>query len=171
MSRKCGTCSACCEWPEIKAIHKPAKTVCKYLHKQGFNCTIYEERPKMCAEYKCSWLRGFGANKDRPNITGILIDRRMTKWGYVIVAKQLEPFARMTRKGQNAITRTAEDSGMFCLIVDFDNTDKVIGAAGDKVKIQEFAKETKGIPVSLGQTSEYIERLVEKATEGIWPEM
>ena len=72
---------------------------------------------------------------------------------------------------QNAITRAAKDSGMLCLVVDFEDTDKVIGAGGDKPMIQQFEKETKGIPVRLGQASQYVERLVEKATEGTWPGM
>lgn len=125
----------------------------------------------MCAEYRCTWLRGLGAIKDRPGTCGVLIDRRMTQWGYVLVAKQLEPFAAMTKRGENAIFRAAKDSGMLCLVVDFEDTDKVIGAGGDKPAVQQFEKETKGISVRLGKTSQYVERLIEKATEGIWPGM
>ncbi len=114
-------------------------------------------------------MRGLGAEKDRPDTSGVLIDRRMTQWGYVLVAKQLEP--GMTRKAQNAITRAAKDSGMLCLMVDFEDTDKVIGAGGDRSAVQQFEKETKGLPVRLGRVSDYVENLVEKVTEGIWPGM
>ncbi len=171
VGRRCGTCSACCRWPAVPEIDKPPRVACPHLEKQGFRCTIYEDRPKMCAEYRCSWLRGLGADKDRPDTCGMLIDRRMTKWGYVLVAKQLEPGSAATQRGKNAITRAAKDGGMLCLVVDFDDTDKVIGAGGDKPMVQQFEKETKGIPVRLGRVSEYVERLVEKATEGIWPGM
>ncbi len=125
----------------------------------------------MCMEYRCSWLRGMGATRDRPGTSQMLIDRRMTKWGYVLVAKQLEPGAAKTQKGKNAITRAARDGGMLCLVVDFEDTDLVIGVGGDRPAVQEFDRETKGMPVRLGRVSEYVERLVEKATEGIWPGM
>ena len=125
----------------------------------------------MCQEYRCTWLRGLGAEKDRPGTSGVLIDRRMTAWGYVLVAKQLAPFAAMTKRGQRAMLRAAKDSGMLCLVVDYEDSDKVIGACGDKPKVEQFEKETSRIPVRLGRSSEYVERIVDRAMEGIWPEM
>lgn len=109
--------------------------------------------------------------RDRPDDCDVLIDRRMTQWGYVLVAKPLKPFARLTNKGQNAMIRAARDGKMLCLVVDYEDTDEVIGACGDKPAVELFEKETKGLPVKLGASSGYVERLVEKATEGIWPGM
>ena len=50
MPRRCGTCSACCRWPSVAEIDKPAREPCRFLAKQGFRCTIYADRPKACAE-------------------------------------------------------------------------------------------------------------------------
>lgn len=125
----------------------------------------------MCAKYRCSWLRGIGAEKDRPDTCDVMIDRRMTQWGYVLVAKQLNPSAAQSTKGSNALRRAGKDSGMLVLVVDFEDTDRVIGAAGPKHLVEQFQKETNGAPVSLGTVSQYAERLVEKAMEGMWPAM
>ena len=132
---------------------------------------IYDTRPKMCAEYRCSWIRGIGAEKDRPGISDILIDRRMTRHGYCLVAKQLKPGAAMTAAGGHALKRAGRDSGMLVLVLDFDDTDLVIGAAGPSNLVAEFQKETHGLPVPVGTFSAYVEDIVEKAGAGIWPAM
>ena len=48
---------------------------------------------------------------------------------------------------------------MLCLIVDHEDTDKVIGAAGPKSLVDEFRHECGEKPVSLGGASEHIEHL------------
>lgn len=179
--RRCGTCSACCRWPSVAEIDKSARTPCQHLEKQGFRCTIYADRPQACAKCRCTWIRGLGATKDRPGTCGILMDRHVTAWGYVLVAKQLERGAAMKPAGSNALRRAGRDSGMLVLVVDFEDTDMVIGAAGPKHLVENFQKETKGIPVCLGRVSEYVDSLVERvmkglpaealAKEGTWPGM
>ena len=169
--RKCGMCSACCRWPSVAEIDKPAREPCRFLHRRGFRCTIYSDRPKMCADYRCSWIRGIGAVKDRPDTSDILIDRRMTKWGYCLVAKQLKLGAAMTAKGGHTLKRAGRDSGMLVLVVDFDDSDLVIGAAGPSNLVEDFQKETCGLQVPVGTFSHYVDDIVEKAGEGIWPGM
>lgn len=153
MSRKCGTCSACCRWPSIDEgeFHKPARVTCQYLHKKkGYHCTIYEDRPKTCAAYQCSWLRGMGSdfeNRDRPDSCGVLIDRRWCQYGHVLVAKSLYPKAALSRKGQAAIMRAVKDSKMICVIVDDDDPDLVVGACGS----QEIIDDLQAGPVRMGK--------------------
>lgn len=65
--RECGECRACCEIPIIEALDKPANTLCE--HWCG-NCTIYEERPKVCAGFNCLWLLGYVNHK--PNECGLM---------------------------------------------------------------------------------------------------
>ena len=168
-NRVCGTCSACCRWPAVPEIDKPARTPCKFLEECGYGCTIYADRPSACTKYRCSWLRGIGAEEDQPDTCHILIDRRRTQWGLVLVAKSLEPGATSTKQGQDTISRAAQESNMLCLIVDHEDTDRVIGAAGPKLLVDEFRHECGEKPVSLGSAGEYIERLAQQIGEGRWP--
>ena len=160
--RRCGTCSACCRWPLVAEIAKPAREPCRFLEKQGFRCKIYETRPEACAKYRCTWLRGMGATGDRPNDCGVLIDRRSTQWGVVLVAKSLVPGAAMSPKGKRAIERTTRDEGLPCLVIDDD--ERVIGAAGPP----EFMKEvmSKGPDIRLGGQKDWITNIVAAAQEG-----
>lgn len=164
--RKCGTCSACCRWPSVPDIGKPARTPCQYLAKQGYGCVAYEHRPEACASYRCSWLRGIGAKEDQPVRCHVLIDRRMTQFGHVLVAKPLRPGAAMSRKGKAAIQRATHAEGLPCLIVDYEDTEQVIGAAGPKDFIAEVeSKEVNG-EIRLGNTSGWIENIISAGLQG-----
>lgn len=77
---ECGECTACCVnfpllpephfWPEGKRACEP----CRFL---GKGCTIHDQpRPKVCTDFKCSWLRGLlgsSAADWRPDKSGLLI--------------------------------------------------------------------------------------------------
>ncbi len=58
---------------------------------------------------------------------------------------------------------------MLCLIVDHEDTDLVIGAAGPKLLVDEFRRECGERPVSLGGANEYIEHLARRIGAGQWP--
>ena len=167
--RKCGTCSACCRWPSIDEgeFHKPARVPCQHLHKQGYRCTIYADRPKMCSEYRCTWLRGMGSavdNRDRPNSCGVLIDRRSTQFGVVLVAKSLTPNAAMSPKGKRAIERTTRDEDMPCLVIDDD--ERVIGAAGPDDFMKEVESKIWSGQGHLGGQKDWLVNIVAAAQEG-----
>ncbi len=162
--RKCGTCNACCVWPSVEEINKPARTPCHFLEKQGFRCSIYETRPEACSKYDCSWLRGNGAMKDKPNVSGVLMDRRSTQFGVVLVAKSMTPGAVMSEAGQKAIKRTSKDEKLPCLIT--DNNDKIIGASGQP----EFLEEVQRKGPELGDQKDWIQNILEHAGKGkIYP--
>lgn len=148
--RKCGTCSACCRWPAVPEIDKPPRVTCQHLHKQGFRCSIYADRPKACVAYRCSWLRGMGSavdNRDRPDTCGVLIDRRWCQYGHVLVAKSLTPKAALSSKGRLAIMRAVKDSKMPCVVVDAGDPDLIVGACGS----QEIIDDLQAGPVRLGK--------------------
>lgn len=72
----------------------------------------------------------------------------------------------MVPKGREAIQHATRDEGLPCLIVDFEDTERVIGAAGPKDFIEEVeSKEVNGT-VRLGNTSGWIENIVSAAQEG-----
>lgn len=58
VERSCGNCSLCCKLPMIEVLSKPADTWCKHC-KPGLNgCTIYDNRPEICAQFQCEWVKG-----------------------------------------------------------------------------------------------------------------
>lgn len=164
MSRHCGTCSACCRWPSVAEIDKPARVPCQFLAKQGFNrCAIYGKRPEACSAYHCTWIRGHGSsidNRDRPDTCGVLIDRRSTQFGVVLVAKSLTPGAAMSPKGQQAIERTTRDEGLPLLVINDD--EQIIAAAGPK----DFMKEVIAKGPHLGGQRDWLTNIVAAAREG-----
>ena len=68
--RGCDGCTVCCEILEIKAIDKPAHEPCQYCDK---GCTIYRERPEVCARFECAWLAGNWRDELRPDRCGVMI--------------------------------------------------------------------------------------------------
>ena len=136
MKRQCGTCSACCRLPEVPEINKPANTPCKHLCAAGYGCQIYKNRPKMCADYQCCWLMGFGAKSDIPEKSGVLIEARNTQFGTLMVAKSLYPGATETESGRRAINRISNTS--VCLVTNDNNIDKVSRIAGPKHLVKAF---------------------------------
>ncbi len=121
MSRKCGTCNACCVWPAVLEINKPAHTKCKFLHQKGFTCTIYKDRPKPCSDYMCSWLQGIGSSSlDQPLVSGVLMDVRATQFGMVLVAKATSAGTLNTDKARDTLKRAAESEGSVLVVADYD---------------------------------------------------
>jgi len=171
MTRTCGTCSACCRWPSVPEINKPPKTSCKNLFKKGYGCKDYANRPKACAEYLCSWIKGLGVEKDQPDKCHIIIDRKFTQFGIVLVAKQLRPGAAFTGRGKGAISRAAKDAGMLCLITDYDHISKVIGVAGPKELTDRFREENGNKPTQLGGGTDFANNLIRQIGEGSWQGM
>ena len=166
MERKCGTCSACCRWPSVEEIGKPAKTPCRHLHRQGFRCTVYADRPEACSAYRCSWLRGTGANGDRPNRCDVMIDRRSTQFGVVLVAHQLRSGAAMSPRGIRAIERARRDEGLPCLVADYDDVERVIGVAGPEDFREVVESSAVDGVIRLGGQKQWINNVVSAAMQG-----
>ena len=83
--RECGTCDLCCRLVavdgestliDVGAIVKPAGKPCNYLDRDGEcgNCSIYEDRPRPCAQYHCMWLDGYFSEYERPDKTGVVCE-------------------------------------------------------------------------------------------------
>ena len=76
----CGDCTACCERFTIEGDIwedgiKKKNVLCKY---NCNGCTIYEDRPKICQDFKCVWLRIKEARPDfcesmRPDNVGAIV--------------------------------------------------------------------------------------------------
>ena len=52
----CGSCTACCRIFAIPEIdNKPAGQWCQHCA-VGVGCRVYQQRPKVCVDFKCLWL-------------------------------------------------------------------------------------------------------------------
>lgn len=80
--RECGTCTACCVLPRIPLDEEPGffpqgkrgYTPCQHLCSLGEGCSIYNERPGLCRDYKCLWRAGLilGDERRRPDNLGLM---------------------------------------------------------------------------------------------------
>lgn len=71
--RECGGCTACCKTHPIESIRKAQNAWCPDCLK-GRGCGIYAARPSACAEFKCQWLMGYGADSERPDKVRVVVD-------------------------------------------------------------------------------------------------
>lgn len=85
VKRECGACFACCIAFDIDAptLSKPSGVECPWVREfpvsnqagQG-SCGCYQTRPKVCADYTCSWLKGEFRADERPDRLGAVFDYR-----------------------------------------------------------------------------------------------
>lgn len=83
--RSCGDCNACCIAPSIAEIAKPAFSPCHNLCGGNEGCSRYEDRPKDCRTFNCSWRNTpVLPNKFRPDRCGLVLATRardrLTVW-------------------------------------------------------------------------------------------
>ena len=90
---------------------------------------MYAFRPRECRTYCCAWIEGHGQTQDQPDHSGVLIERRDSQFGDVLIAKDLGGSPGPKRK---AIKRIARDANMICLMVDNVNPEKVLFVAGPR---------------------------------------
>lgn len=72
--RACGHCNFCCiVVPVEKPLNKPAGVRCVHLRHKG--CSIYKQRPDVCAAWSCAWLYQPEAKiLRRPDNSGYAVD-------------------------------------------------------------------------------------------------
>lgn len=140
-NRECGECHACCVYPSVPALNKPAGVRCEFLAERG-NCSVYQSRPKPCRDYACAWITGYGKNSDRPDRINVLIDQKETQFGNVLVARALIPGSCQTRPAVKAMHRMSKSLNVVCLVVSDDIADnqRVQQIVGDKKVITRFKK-------------------------------
>jgi hypothetical protein len=69
--RECGSCTLCCTLTFVPEMDKAEGVTCEHCDK---GCRIYEGRPKSCADYKCSWLKGTLPEWMRPDTSGVMVE-------------------------------------------------------------------------------------------------
>lgn len=72
-SRTCGGCTACCKTHAVDEVQSVSGVWCRHCT-IGSGCQIYDRRPESCRRYECLWLMGRGAEADRPDRLGVVMD-------------------------------------------------------------------------------------------------
>jgi hypothetical protein len=128
--RVCGECTVCCVYPRIPELDKEGMRHCIHVIADeeeipgervcytGKGCSIYGKHPETCQKYLCEWRRGRGADADRPDRCGVLIDRNKGI-GNAVECKPLWQNAANQEAGAAAIKRIAQDANMAALVLSF----------------------------------------------------
>jgi hypothetical protein len=82
------------------------------------NCTIYEKRPQVCADFHCLWKLGHGDEGDRPDKSLILFDRSKNIEN-AIEAKPLSEGKEDTVEGRKIINKMSRSTGMPVIVLNF----------------------------------------------------
>ncbi len=80
MSRSCDGCNMCCYIPYIDepTLKKEEWTMCQNCD-VGVGCKIYEDRPKPCRTFDCSWIKGETPVEWKPDKVGFFATGHMEK--------------------------------------------------------------------------------------------
>lgn len=95
-----------------------------------------------------------------------MIDRRNTQFGLVLVAHQLRRGAAMKKAGAAAIERATANEGLPLLVADFEDTDRVVGAAGPDSFVAEVESKAVDGYIKIGGQQDWMQNIVSHAMEG-----
>lgn len=96
-TRECGECTECCTGVLSADIHGYSMDKGRPCHFYGNGCTIYPDRPQVCKQYRCEWLKDDGTNIPewmRPDRSKVIITQNY--WG----DNNDKPFWRVNECGQ-----------------------------------------------------------------------
>lgn len=115
--RKCGQCTACCTTLEIPTLEKPAGSSCKHLKRNG--CGFYDQRPEECRGFQCVWSERLLPSSARPDKSGLMAYRHVTKWGDTLTLVELR--AGSLQRGVkhiNKLQQLVDRHGWAMMIID-----------------------------------------------------
>lgn len=111
-ARSCGDCHACCQFPAIDELSKPAGVLCSHVVDEA--CEIYAERPAPCRAYTCLWIEGEFEEPHRPKDLGLVLDHPLAleqhpdyEGIHALCARELWPEARNGLVASALLTRLA----------------------------------------------------------------
>jgi hypothetical protein len=69
----------------------------------GVGCRVYDARPAECRDFHCLWRLGFGADEDRPDRHGVVIDlERSDDPAHAVVVRIWRPRQAQERRLKSA---------------------------------------------------------------------
>ena len=125
-SRTCGTCTFCCNLPDIEALDKPANTFCRYCVEDK-GCTIYDTRPKLCRDFLCLWRTSETLGPEwQPQTAGMMIYRQGPQTTVLVDPARPDAFSREPyASGLRQMAVDAERSGGYVIVFAGDEVTKV----------------------------------------------
>lgn len=93
----------------------------------------------------------------------------MTQFGHLLVARQIKKDAYKTDKFRAAVMRISKDENLPCLVVDYDDPDKIIGSHGPPELEERIKQNTVNGFARVGGSKQYIDSIVERALRGEIP--
>lgn len=106
-ARSCGECQACCEAIGVyfakDDFEKPPFQRCEHQCEAG--CAIYENRPRPCRVFNCTWILGWGREQDRPDKLGLVIEQR----DELIIVSEGRPNAHKEKRAEKVLRKFAKD--------------------------------------------------------------
>lgn len=149
--RTCGECHACCTVLAIRDLNKPVHETCKHLDaSKNDGCTVYDQRPRDCQEYRCAWLSdaGFGDTWHRPDRHGILYTPRDNKWEVApfagpttLIAHETRPGALQEEAAQKFMRHVAGHYIVLAFHGPLVNKARAMGPAGALTAVFDWCKE------------------------------
>ena len=120
--RQCGECSVCCTVGAVPELKKPAHTPCSYIKtsKCG-SCSIHDkpELPSVCSQYKCSWLRGYGTDEDRPDKIDVMFSDNFVEGQRYFTAIETSPKAIFKPKAKHVWKDIARKTNIPIIVVKY----------------------------------------------------
>jgi hypothetical protein len=116
--RTCGGCTLCCKLPRIAEVEKPRDVWCRHCD-IGKGCKIYSDRPTVCKDFECWWLRHEEMPEElRPDrveccvvggeVMKIMVDPKSTGNGVAKVLDYLRDQHKIVARGNQVIWFAAE---------------------------------------------------------------
>ena len=102
-------------------------------------------RPKTCREFTCSWLQGYGDEKDRPNESGILVYEQNINNGHWIIFIETEEGAIF--KSKSIVEDIINKRNTAGIVVKYGSKDFIGDLTIVKNKDLERAKTMVGVNV------------------------
>lgn len=142
--RSCGTCGACCKIFDVFDLRKPAGAWCLYWS-QDKCCEIYDDRPRECRSFRCSWIRGYGAEQDRPDLSKVVIDTMP-----YVLPDAPELVVRIAEVGAGGfqqeyaqrMVRLFIENGFFVLAMHFGGLREILGPPDRPIPAEILAQAT-----------------------------
>lgn len=113
MSRRCRSCSECCTALAVIELGKDEFSRCGSVKPGCGGCAIYEARPESCREWFCGWLQGYGANADRPDRIGVVLDAEEGVHGEGIIKAWI---TKDTPRGRQRIQELARNQVVYVML-------------------------------------------------------
>jgi hypothetical protein len=117
-TKVCGDCKLCCKVYPMPIFNKPDKVWCQ--HAVGSGCGIYDQRPLICRDFVCVWLKSNLPEKYRPDKCGVIVRIAAELNGHYIYVVSESYDGAWLRKHAEELISILKESGGICIIVNGD---------------------------------------------------